>query len=57
MYANALAVQQTKNALLPVDEIFEWACRYADEMDGRTPWIDDVIDHRSVDQEARLSST
>jgi signal transduction histidine kinase len=26
---NALVARQTKNALLPVDEIFEWACRYA----------------------------
>jgi hypothetical protein len=27
------------------DEIFEWVCRYADEMDGPTPSINEIAVH------------
>jgi hypothetical protein len=27
------------------DEIFEWGCRYADEMDGPTPSINEIAVH------------
>jgi len=27
------------------DEIFEWVCRYADEMDGPTPSINEISVH------------
>jgi hypothetical protein len=27
------------------DEIFEWVCRYADEMDGPTPSINEIALH------------
>jgi hypothetical protein len=39
MISNRGAVEDVKQ----YNEIFEWVCRYADEMDGPTPSINQIV--------------